>query len=272
MAVGRFLHENLNRRVPATAWAAVVAPPWQVEAPNHGFQLVGDEGIVGAYLAVYSEQPGAGGAVPVCNLAAFCVLEAYRAQGLRLMRALLGQADYQFTDLSPSGNVIALNERLGFRRLDTGTRLVANLPRPRRRGTVVSGDPTVLERVLKGRDAQVYRDHKGAAAARHVVVEQDGAYGYLVFRRDRRKGLALFASPLYVGGDEGCLAAAWPQVASHLLLAHRLPATLAERRLLGFARGPGVELKESRPRMVKGTRLDPASVNYLYSELVLLEW
>lgn len=271
-AVGRFLHQHLNQRVAAEAWEKVIVPPWDAQAPNHGFQLLNGDEIVGAYLAVYSQRDGNKGRIPVCNLAAFCVLEDFRMHGLRLVRALLAQRDYDFVDLSPSGNVIGLNERLGFRRLDTATRMVANLPHPPRRDTRVTGDPATLERVLRGQDADVYRDHREAAAARHVLVQMNGRYGYLVFRRDRRRGLPLFASPIYTGGDSAVLKSNWSSVAAHILLEHHLPATLAERRILGFAPGIGVELTHPRPKMIRGSRLDPATIDYLYSEMVLVEW
>ena len=58
------------------------------------------------------------------------MLEQYRLHGLKLLTSLLAQEGYHFTDLSPSGNVIALNERLGFEFLDTTTALVPNLPWP----------------------------------------------------------------------------------------------------------------------------------------------
>lgn len=270
-AVARFLHENLNQAVAAEAWTKVILPPWSGEAPNHGFQLLNGDDVVGVYLAVYRDREGREGPVPVCNLAAFCVLEGFRGHGLRLVRALLAQREYDFIDLSPSGNVIGLNERLGFERLDTSTRLVINLPRIRRRGMRVTGDPSDLEATLQGRDSEVYQDHRHTAC-RHVLVEQAGTYAYLVFRRDRRKGLALFASPIYVGGDPTLLKATWPWVASYLLVRHRLPATLAERRILGFTRGIGWELSNPRPKMIRGNRRPPTMVDYLYSELTLVEW
>ncbi|PZF85515.1 hypothetical protein C1I92_05080 [Jiangella anatolica] len=228
--------------------------------------------MVGVYAAVYSERDIAGERVAFCNLAAFCVLEEYRTHSLRLVRALLGQKGYVFTDLSPSGNVIALNERLGFTRLDTATRLVANLPRISGRGTRVTTDPAALERTLTGRDADVYRDHREAPAAQHLLVERDGAHGYLVYRRDRRKRLPLFATPLYAGGDRGVLRQAWPAVGAHLLR-QGLPLTLAERRVLGFAPGgPGTELSQPRPKMFRAADVDPESIDHLYSELTLVRW
>lgn len=269
-AVGRFLHEHLNQSVAPDSWAKVMRPPWGGVVPNHGFQLVKGDTVVGAYLAVYSERDRREGQVRLCNLAAFCVLGEFRMLGLRLVRALLAQTEYAFTDFSPSGNVIALNERLGFRHLDTSTRLVANLPDGRRHGVDITGDPAVLEGVLRGLDADIYRDHREASAARHLVVLKNGEYAYLIFRRDRRKGLPVFASPLYAGGDRTLLKATWSGLRSHILLDHHLPATLAEHRILGFDPGVGIELPRPRPKMVRGGKADPT--DYLYSELALVEW
>ena len=272
IAVGQFLHEYHNKRVPAAAWARIIAPPWEDTAVNHGFQLLYDDSIVGVYAAIYSAREIDGERVPFCNLAAFCVLKDYRTHAIRLIRALLAQKEYIFTDLSPSGNVIAMNERLGFRHLDTGGKLVVNLPRRLRRGTRVTTDPAALDRTLVGHDATVYRDHRQAPAAQHLLVEHDGGHGYLMFRQDRRKRLPVFASPLYVGGEPGCLEAAWAAVGSHLLLRYGLVATLAERRVLGFAPGPGIELIHPRPKMFRARQVDDEAIDYLYSELTLVQW
>lgn len=270
-SVSLFLHTHLNRRVPAEAWAALIQPPWGAgEAPNHGFQLVDDHGeIVGVYLAVYSTSDE--GRPAVCNLAAFCVVEEHRLQSLRLVRALLRQKGYVFTDLSPSGNVPAMNERLGFQRLDTATRLAVNLPRLPG-GVSVSDSPIALERTLTGRDAIIYRDHRRAAAARHLLLVHDDRHAYLMYRRDRRKRLPVFASPLYVGGDPALLESSWASVRSHLL-GRGFLATLAERRILGFSPGgPGRELARPRMKMYRDAAGDEHAIDYLYSELTLLEW
>ena len=190
MDVALFLHTHLNERVTTAQWAKLLMPPWEDgSSPNRGFQLVDDGTIVGAYAAVYSHREIDGQDRAVCNLAAFCVLPEYRAHSVRLIRALLGQRGYVFTDFSPSGNVVAMNERLGFRHLDTAGRLVVNLPAPNPPGVRVTDDPVVLAERLQGRDADAFRDHRDAAAARHVLVETDAAYAYLVYRRERRKRL-----------------------------------------------------------------------------------
>jgi hypothetical protein len=273
--VGRvavFLHRALNRKVPVSAWADLMTPAWSDPATDSGFMLVSGDEVVGAYATVKSRRRIGTDIVDICNLAAFCVLEDFRTHSLRLLRAVLGQKGFEFTDLSPSGTVVSLNARLGFTRLDTSTRLVVNLPGPSRAGVEVISSPRRIETVLGEVDRKIYRDHRGAAAARHLVVKTQDGYGYLMFRKDRRKNLPIFASPIYVGGDRNCLARAWPAVSSCLLFEHRLPLTLAERRVFGFDPGWGVELSNPRPKMFRGQRLTPEGVDYLYSEMTLLEW
>ncbi|WP_158866139.1 hypothetical protein [Leifsonia sp. AG29] len=267
-----FLHEQLNPRVSAEQWSRLLLPPWGDDtAPNRGFQLVDEERIVGVYAAVYARRTLDGSERDVCNLAAFCVLEEHRAHSVRLVRALLAQRGYVFTDFSPSGNVVAMNERLGFRRLDTAARLVANVPAVSRGTMRVTEEPRDLAATLQGAEAVAYRDHREAPAARHLLVDDGENYAYLVYRRERRKRLPLFAVPLHVGGDRQLLLSAWPQVGAHLLR-RGFPLTLAERRVLGFAPpGPG-RFVENRPKMVRSKEVDAAGIDYLYSELALVEW
>ncbi len=266
--VAAFLHTHLNSRVGVAAWTALMTPPWATAGPHRGFLLRSGSEVVGAYVAVHARRGEGESAVAVCNQAAFCVLPEFRSHSLMLVRAMTRQRGVVLTDLSPSGPVPALNERLGVHHLDVATRLAVNLP-GRARGATVSDAPIDLERRLEGADAAVYRDHRAAAAARHLLVGNGGEYAYLVYRRDRRKRLPLFATPLYVGGNPALLQRAWGAVAAHLV-SNGMPFTLAERRILGFTPvGPGRELASPRPRMAKG---EPVPTDYLYSELALLPW
>lgn len=267
-----FLHAELNPGVTADAWLRLLQPPWADSGPNRGWMLKHDDRVVGVYAAVYSTRQAGDGDVPVCNLAAFCVREEHRMHSVRLIRALLKQREFVFTDFSPSGNVVGMNERLGFRRLDTATRLVINPPSLPVRDVRVTDDPAALAAVLRGRDAEIHRDHRDAAAARHLLIQRGEDYAYLVFRAHTMKRLRLFALPLYAGGSRELLAAQWRAVRGHLLLRHGLPFTLAERRLLGFARGIGRDLREPRTRMIRGEALPDVEVDYLYSELALVGW
>jgi hypothetical protein len=269
-AVGRFMHDNLNPRVADDDWAKALRVPWQVASPNHGYLLRHNGQVVGAYLAYYSERTVAGEVRRICNLGAWCVLEEYRAEGIRLLRALLSQRGYEFTDLSPSGNVVALNQRLRFQSLDTSTALVPNLPRPAGVWRVVD-DPTTVEALLSGSELDIYRDHRRAAAAHHLVTTDGTDHCYVIWRRDRRKGLPLFATILYVS-DKAVFLRSSSAVTRRLAVRHGIPATLIEARVAGGRPGFSLALSASRPKMFKSARLAPQDIDYLYSELTCLNW
>lgn len=270
--VAEFLHANLNERVSAAVWERAIDVPWTVERPNAGFMLLDGESVVGVHLAFYSERTIGGRTERFCNLGAWCVLADYRLQGVRLLKTLLAQDGYHFTDLSPSGNVVGINTRLGFRFLDTTTTLVPNLPWPSRtsRGTV-SADPSRLEHTLEGTELQVYRDHVGAAAAHHMLLTRGEQSCYVIFRKDRRKGLPLFASILYVSNPDLFKAMTGP-LACHLLLRHRVAAMLLERVVIDHRPRLSRTLDSPRRKMFRSPTLGPARIDYLYSELVCVPW
>lgn len=269
-AVGQFLHSHLNSRLSAGTWAAVMRPPWATEQPNHGFLLRDADQVVGAYLAFYSERDLGGRTERFCNLAAWCVHEGYRSQGLRLLRAALRQKGYHFTDLSPSGNVVPLNARLGFTTLDTTTALVPNLPWPASSRARLLSDRQDIEGVLSGRELEIYRDHAQTAAARHLVLVEGVRSCYVIVRRDRRKRLPLFATVLHVS-DPALFARHGRLVLRHLLLRHRVPFTLAERRVVARVPAPAVTLA-GPPRMFRSPALRHDQIDYLYSELTCVAW
>ena len=270
--VAEFLHMHLNKRVAVTAWVHALDVPWPGERPNAGFMLLDGGSVVGAHLAYYSERSIEGRHERICNLGAWCVLPSYRFHALRLLKALLAQDGYHFTDLSPSGNVVGLNTRLGFRFLDTSTTVVPGFPWPSRpRRGAVSADRMLIEQTLDGDEAHIYRDHARTAAARHLVLIRDDEWCYVMFRKDRRKGLPLFASILHVSNPPLFRAMA-RSVACHLLLHHGAAAMLLERAVVDHRPRLAVVLKTPRRKMFLSPTLELAQIDYLYSELVCLPW
>jgi hypothetical protein len=267
-----FLHANHNGRVSVSCWEGAMSPPWDTFQPNHGFLLEDDGHVVGVHLALYSERVIDGRSELICNLGAWCVLPTHRHHGLRLLRALLAQRDYHFTDLSPSGNVVPLNLRLGFSPLDTATALTPNVPwPPTSRGVRLITDPDQIPRHLSERDLEIHRDHARAAAANHLVVVSGDETCYVLFRRDRRKGLPLFASFIYVSSPT-LFRITGGHVRRHLLLRHRIPFTLSELRIVGSRPRLSIMLSSPRPKMYRSPTLGAGDIDYLYSELTCVVW
>ena len=268
--VGEYLHRSLNDRLSPSDWAAALTPPWTVDSPNHGFMLLAGEEVVGVNAAIYSSRVVGGVRREFCNVAALCVDEAERPHAVRLIRSILRQPGYHFTDLSPSGNVVELDRRLGFQPLDTATALVLNLPRLDRRFGLLTRPADIAAR-LQGVDAAVYSDHRAAAAARHLVVTRGDEHCYVMFRKDRRRGLPLFATLLHVSNHE-LFASALGVVTSHLLRRHGAVCTLVDRRVATVSTPLSRMLGTPRPKMFKSDVLSAGDIDDLYSELTCVPW
>jgi hypothetical protein len=269
---GEFLHANLNARVTPDDWVQALRVPWDVEQPNHGFMLFDGDDAVGVQLAFYSERELRGRTQSVCNLGAWCVLPAHRLHALRLPKAVLAQDVDLFTDFSPSGSVLTVNERLGFRFLDTATSLLPNLPWPSpRRRERVSAEPARIMSALHGRELEIFLDHVAAPAAHQLLLEDGAEHCLVVFRTDRRRSLPRLASLVYVGNPALFHRMTGP-FGSHLLLQHGLPATLVDDHLVGRPPRGSIRVHWSRRRMFRSESIDPADVDYLYSELVCVPW
>ncbi|HTW12502.1 MAG TPA: hypothetical protein VME01_07155 [Solirubrobacteraceae bacterium] len=295
-AVAAFLHATLNSRIPASTWSRVISVPWRVEAPNHGFMLRARQRVVGAYLAFYSERVVAGQVERFCNLGSWSVLPEYRFHSVRLLKALLAQDGYHFTDLAPSHRVESVNTRLAFRYLDTAVALIPHLPWPTMPARIrITADPDVVARTLREPDLALYRDHAQAAAVDHLVLSCGSESCYVMWRKRWWRGHPLFAAILYVS-NPALFRRATPRLSRHLLLHHRVAATLAELRIVRLRPPHAVVLPHPRvlvrrhnsrvtrsyaaryqgtipPKMYRSATLDPWDIDDLYSELVCVpDW
>lgn len=269
--VADFLEATMSSGVLAAQWRRSFGLNALAEHPNNGFMLVDGERVVGAYAAYYSVRDIEGRPEAFCNLGAWSVLPEFRLHGVRLLRAIVGQPGYHFLDLSPSGNVVRLNERLGFRHLDDRISIVPAVPWPYRPGSV-SSDPAVLGATLTGRERALFDDHREAAAARHVVIRDGERWCYVVFRMDRRKrSPRVFASLLHVS-DPVLFHRRLRALGSHLLVRHGAAALLVERRLVGAEPRGGFRMVSPRKKMMLSPTLRPDQIDYFYSELVSLRW
>jgi len=292
-AVAAFLHRNLNNRLTPAQWVDAMSASWKTQAPNYGFMLRDGQRVVGAYLAFYSERTIAGHKERFCNLASWSVLPDFRLHSVRLLKALLAQDGYHFTDFAPTGNVIPLNARLKFRFLDTSAVILPNLLWPSLpRRTKISTDPDVIASTLNGAELELYRDHAHAAAVSHLILMRDGEYCYVMFRRRWWRGMPVFVAILHVGNPELFRRVTGP-LTRYLLLRHRVLVTLAELRIVGRKPRFAIPLPQPKrmpgkhdswlsqtyatryhgtipPKMYRSASLEPGQIDELYSELVCI--
>ena len=91
----------------------------------------------------------------------------------------------------------------------------------------------------------------------------------MMYRETRHKGIPL-AVIIYVS-NPGLFRRAVMPLTRHLLIRHRLAATLAELRLIGH-RPPLAFKVTSRPKLYYSASLEPDQIDDLYSELVCVPW
>ncbi|GAA1822157.1 hypothetical protein ACFFOM_17180 [Microlunatus capsulatus] len=269
--VAAFLHRELNPRVAAADWVRGMQPSWMAGAPNHGYMLTVDSEVVGANLAFYSTRCVDGRPESFCNLGALCCLDSYRTHALRLVRAVLAQRGMTFTDLSPSGNVVAMDRRLGFRDLDTRVSLVPNLPWAPVPGVRVTSDVQAIERLVPEQQRELFEDHRHAPAVQHVLLREGAQSCYVIVRRDRRKGLPLFLSLLHIS-NATLYARRSRLLHSHLLHRTGAPLALVEHRISRL-RPPGALWRGGgRPKLYRSSSVEQRHVDDLYSELTQIAW
>jgi hypothetical protein len=262
--VADFLRDNMN--TPRDMWARACVPPWKVDAPNYGFMLRDGQRVIGVQLAFYSERFVAGRPERFCNLGAWCVLPEFRFHSLRLIMAVLAQDGYHFTSFSPMDRTRAILTQLKFRPFDTSAALVPNLPWPTLPGrTRISDKPDVIERTLAGAELELYRDHARALAVRHHVVIRGQDSCYVMYREAQSRGL-WYAVLLYVSNPVLFQQALLP-LTRHLLLRHRLVATLGELRVIKYRPRLSIKL-DGWPKMYRSASLEPGQIDELYSERV----
>ena len=135
--------------------------------------------------------------------------------------------------------------------------------------TRISAKPDVIERTLAGAELELYRDHAQALAAHHHVLIRGQDSCYVMYREARSRGVP-FAVLLYVS-DPGLFHRALLPLTRHLLLRHRLVATLGELRTIGHRPRLSVKLN-AWPKMYRSASLEPGQIDDLYSELVCVPW
>jgi hypothetical protein len=267
--VARFLHAHHDSKVPVESFRKSFAAHHSEARPNSGVMLVDGDDVVGVYLAYYSDRDIDGRVHRICNLGSWCVLPKYRQHSLSMAKAILAQEGFHFLDLSPSPTVAALNKRLGFDYLDDRAVVLPALPWPWR-PACMSADPLVIEQTLSGKELQLYRDHRDAPAAHHIVLRDRGAVCYVVLRVVKRNKLPV-AIVVHASRPRMLRRMIHP-FAGFALLWRRVVAVVVELRWLDGKVPGGSVQRRVRPKMFRSPTLGPEDIDYFYSELFYIQW
>jgi hypothetical protein len=266
----QFLTEHLGAGRSAEEWAKAFRQDWGLAKPNNGF-LIRDQGrIVGGIGAIYAERLIRGRPERFCNITSWCVLEAWRAQSMRLAMAVVSQPGFHFTDLTPTEVVSKTLQFLKFKPMNERHALWPNFPWPFARlgGTRVITDPDRIELALAAVDARVFREHRHLPWLRHAAVGRPGACCYVVWKPNRLKGVA--GAMVLAMSDAEMFLRYRLALGAHLLRRGCF-YTRVESRLLPRLPTLSRELVGFRNKVFRSDTLAEADISNLYSEIVALD-
>lgn len=270
-AVGRFLHENLNRRFSAEQWVSSVTHRWSADVPNHGMQLLEDGRVVGVFLAIYSDQVVDGRVERFCNPHSWCVLDSHRRHGISLVLQLVRQKGYHFTMFTPNPKVAEVFRGLKFKDLDATQWTWLNLPSPAalRPGSFAVTDATSIEARLSGVALDEYRAHRDIPWLRFAAFGQGSASCLAIYKVIRWKrtqcAWLLHVSDPHLFMQHGGL------LRTHLLRAHGLLTSRIEGRWLPSAPRGAFSTPRTQAKLFQSASLSDGKIRDVYSELMSLD-
>jgi GNAT superfamily N-acetyltransferase len=263
------LHEKMNAKFALERWRRLMTYPWMEDKPDYG-RVVEDNGrILGFVGMIYSDRIIEGTRERFVSISSWFLDKSLRGRGLGagLMAAATDDPQITYTNVTSSDRVLAIVDAVGYRVLDDHRYLWRKRgpPGPDLRCEWDAG--AIRERIGED-ERRLIGDHAGLPV-RAALVEAGGRRALMVFSV-KQKGEDVTYFDLLHTGDRALLAEHGQALADAILPGG--PAVLAAdcRFVDGAPQGAGREALPV-PRYFKSTRLAPARIDLLYSELQLLD-
>lgn len=253
-------------KITMEGWRALVAGRWS--GPGGKYAIIAREGgaIVGVLGLVYAQRMTAAGLRVTADMSSWYVLKEVRGQGVgqRILTLAMSDPGVTITNFSSALGAVNVLVNAGMAVLDR-ERLVWHpsdvAP------FVVHEDPLALGDRLSEKDRRVIADHAGLRL-RPVAVETPEGPVTLVIYPQKKHDDYVTHECMYLG-DQALFARYAGRIAASVLPARE--AILSLDRRLGAA---GIEYDDCRaftaPRFYVEGVMDPADIDLLYSECVLL--
>lgn len=263
------LHEKMNAKFSHQRWRRLMDYPWMEDKPDFG-RVVEDNGrILGFVGMVYADRLIGGARERFVSISSWFLDKSLRGRGLGagLMAAATEDGQITYTNVTSSDRVLPIVDAVGYRVLDDHRYLWRrkNPPGP---GLRCEWDAGAIRGRLGEDEQRLIDDHAGLPV-RPALVEAGGRRALMVFSV-KRKGQDVTYFDLLHTGDAALLAEHGQALADAVLPDG--PAFLAAD--CRFVDGtPEGAKREALPvaRYFKSTRLAPARIDLLYSELQLLD-
>jgi len=207
-----------------------------------------------------------------CNLTAWFVRKEYRGRAIALLLPLLAMKDYTITDLTPSKKVYKIQNKLGFKDLETKGRLLLPFGRrlfqPKYSPINLTHDLAAIEQKLEGQNLKIFNDHKHYRCFHFLLTGKD-RYCYIIYTKLRRKRTQHVH--LHYISDLDLFALAYRDIRKSILAHAKARFLLIDSRFVKNKKLPlSICLPYRAPKQYISSTLKPEQIDNLYSELVVL--
>jgi ribosomal protein S18 acetylase RimI-like enzyme len=267
-AVAAFLHERMSSKISRERWRRLFDYAWLEDRPDCGVVVI-ESGAVAGYLGViHAERRIGGRTVRTANLSSWYTLRSLRGQGVGRAMLELATRDpgVTYTTFSSNPPALRLMAKVGLGLLDERRYLW------RRTGgaagiEVISGLDAVLPEV-SGDERQILEDHRDLPVRAHLLRTPEG--DCLVILSVKQKGADIAYHEVLHLGRPGVLARHTQAFANAVLAPGASVLAIDQRFLDGFEIAAEAE-PISVPRYFRSPDLAPRQVDFLYSEIPLLD-
>lgn len=265
-----------NRDLTREAWQGLFTHGWGEPSGSRGLMLVRGEEVKGFLGLIFSRRVVDGRDAAFCNMTSWIVQDDSRNHSLGMLRSALTAPGMTVTNFTASAGVAALLRRFGFRGAPQPMRLLLRFPFPGR-GIECEFDRLRIAAQVDRETQRIFEDH--AAHGCQVALIHDGGDNCAVVLKRfvwsiRSHGIRARVPLCRVHYVSDTLHAGVLLSRARAALCARVGARglLADARWfdgvrapLSFAFGGG-----EGEVLVKSDWADPATVDTLYSEMILL--
>ena len=245
---------------------------WERDETYCGLILVDGDRTVGFLGMIFSRRRINGKVEKFCNLTFWVVHKDYRSRAIFLILPLHGMKDYTITDLTPTKNVYKIQNKLGFKDLETKGRLLLPFGRrlfqPKYSHTNLTHDLAAIEKKLEGQNLKIFKDHKPYPCFHFLLTGKD-RYCYIIYTKLKRKRIP-YAHLHYISDPE-LFALAYRDIRKSIVSHAKARFLLIDSRLVKNKKLPlSICLPYRAPKQYISSTLKPEQIDNLYSELVML--
>ncbi len=269
-AVCNLLHEKMSSRIPLERWRRIVDGRWSGWRDDFGVIAEADGELAGFLGVVYAERPTPHGIRRFGNLTSWYITKPYRGRGVgwRMLQAAMSDPTVSYTTFSSNPPALRLMAKAGLVLLDD-RRLIWDGKATKATDVVVTKNPDIAGEGLSERSRQILADHAGLNVLPYLIEPKDQP-SYLVLVHVKKKGADIaYHEALHVE-DPAAFTRHAGSFASAILPPKKALLSVDSRFCTGAANPDRVEEIEA-PRFVRPTDVEPANVDFLYSEIVLLD-